>query len=254
VPEPGAGEDSGPRLELDGFYSLVGPFRLSYVDPERRALMSEDWSLDNWETYPDGSPREPREGEGWTSNLAVDLDGDGTADAHGPVPTFDLRFSHRRDGALVWIRTIPVSERVAERDLSVVAHDYVEEAAGANYSGVCFGGCVLLEESRYATTAVAEGEAWVAGVVAYDITFDMANVDQLLLDASARSARLRVVIVRPGYRTALDRGLRPAWVPVVVVIGYVQVPDRFDEHVAEFEALLRRIDFWPGGVPDEVLR
>jgi hypothetical protein len=199
--------------------------------------------------YANGLPRHQLQGPAWTIGIRVDIGSDGRYDFTADVPRFDLHWTERRTGAGIWIRTLPLERRAAERELSILARDWVEEIAGGEWSGACLGGCLVGEVRRWATTVVREELTFVAGVAAYDITFDIANVDQLQVDPTSRALRARLVLVRPGYRMPLKSGRHRYDLTALVAVGYAQTPDRFDEHVAEFDDLLKRLDFWPGGVP-----
>ncbi|MBI5490798.1 MAG: hypothetical protein HY905_25925 [Deltaproteobacteria bacterium] len=246
---PTGAADSCARFEEDGYYSEAGPFRIAYVDATTRAVMGPGWMLDNWMPFPNGSPRTQIKSAEWMTELLVDAAEDGRYDFTAEIPKFDLHWTERHTGALIWIRSLPLSRRLADRDLSVIGHDWVEEIAGGEWWAACLGGCAVGEERHWATTLVSEELTFVSGVGAFDVTFDIANVDQLQLDPDARTARARLVLVRPGYRMPLRGGEHRYEAPTLVALGYAQTPDRFDEHAAEFEDLLRRIDFWPGGVP-----
>jgi hypothetical protein len=244
-----AASETANRFRDDGFYSRVGPFRIAYLGGARPQALGPDWLLDNYLFWRDGEPRVETLLGGYTLRLRVDPVGDGRYSFETEIPTFDLHWTQRNDAAIVWIRSIPLSRRLSERDLSVIAHDFVESLSGTEAYAVCFDWCVHAEAKTYATTIVAERELFLSGVPAYDLTFEIANVDQLQLNPDARAARARLVLARPGYWMDLRSGDRSYEAATLVAIGYAQTPDRFDEHLAEFEDLLQRIDFWPGGVP-----
>ncbi|MBI5499963.1 MAG: hypothetical protein HY907_06950 [Deltaproteobacteria bacterium] len=234
------------QFRADGFHDAVWHFHVTYVDPSAYGLMGADWRLDNFVFNPDGSPRAEKTGETYWTTVEFDPDGDGVYDASREIRLYDLRFEHRRDGGVVWLRTFPVADRLAEKELRLLAHDYVEEVAGGNYFSVRFAGREAVADVRFATTIVDQAQIAVDSQAAYQVTFDVANVDQLRLDPESRTARVRIVILRPPYSYPYQ-GATFAYYTTLMVIGYANDPEYFDLHVDEFEDFMRRLHLVPPG-------
>ena len=234
------------QFQSEGFQDTRFGFRVAYADPSARGLMGPDWLLDNFVFNDDGTPREEKGGETYLTRWSFDVDGDGEMDAERDLKIYELRFVHRRDGGVLWLRTIPVADRFAQSDLRLLAHDYVEEVAGGDYYAVRFAGRDLVEDVRFATTIIDESERMVGEFPAYLVTFDVANVDQLRLDPNSRTARVRLVLIRPPYRTRVSVGRDSHDYATLVAVGYSNVPEYFDAHAGEFEDFLRRLDLVTG--------
>jgi hypothetical protein len=233
------------QFTAEGFVDRRYGFRVAYADPAARTLMDANWILDNFVFNDDGSPQAEKGAQSYLTSLAFDVDGDGEMDTERDMRLYELRFVHRRDGGVIWMRTIPVADRFAQTDLRLLAHDYVEEVAGGDYYAVRLAGQSVVEDVRFATAIVDEGETAVDEQSAYRVTFDVANVDQLRLDPNSRSARVRLVLVRPPYRSRVSVGRDFHDYATLVAVGYSNAPEYFDAHAAEFDTFLTRLELVP---------
>jgi hypothetical protein len=238
-----------PQFAADAYRNHTFPYVVGYADPAHRNVMGTDWRLDNFVVNRDGLPSSAKSGDAYRASWSFDLDGDGTADWTCDVPLYDLRFEHRRDGGVVWLRTFPVSDSLSQKELRLLAHDYVDEVAGGSYFAVNLAGHAIVQDVRFATVVLAEEPTTVGGLAAYRVTFDVANVDQLRLDPNSRAARVIVVIVRPPYVVVAQSRSSRARLTTLMVIGYANAPEYFDAHVAEFDGLLSRLVLIPAATP-----
>ncbi|MFO0685914.1 MAG: hypothetical protein U0234_27895 [Sandaracinus sp.] len=228
----------------DAFYLVRDHYRIDYVDG-RRDVMSDAWTLENFQLTESGVGDAKWTPE-YTRSLHLDENDDGRSERAQVVERYDLRYSHRSDGTLLFAQTTPVPSRAADRDLEVVAHDFVDRVGGASYFEVDWSAQVVTAR-RNATVLREEGPVTVDGVPGYWVTFDIVSLDQREADASHQGERVTIVLARPMARwTPSVRPYSPdaqdGW-PMLVMFGYASRVEHHDTHRAEFEDLLRRIDF-----------
>jgi len=151
-----------------------------------------------------------------------------------------LRFLHRRSGAVIWLSTFPLSDEYQETDLRVLGERYVEAVAGgAGYATIRLGKPVETYEKRFATRVLTTRDTQVDGAPALEITFEVANVDQLELSSESRMRVVRVVMVRPGFQLRLNG----ADYRVLVILGHSALPAAFERSLADFAGLVNRVRF-----------
>jgi hypothetical protein len=206
-------------------------YRIRYDDDAHRAVLPRGWRVVNH----DGAG--VRLGDAWWSRDAVEVSA-GTSHLV-PRPRFDLYAERDDDGAILFVRTIPVPFRIGARPLADFAHHFVLRARDE--------GLTFVDGARTvrpgAATIQSESPAEVGGVEAYAITVD-ASVAAAARHESPRTVAL--VLFRPGAWRWRESGLATAeGAPMLVVAGYAASPDDYDAHVADFHALLGRLDVRP---------
>lgn len=226
----------------DAFYVARDHYRIGYAE-RRPDVVSADWVVDNFQNGPDGIGR-VKWTRDYTRTVALDRDDDGRAERPLVIESYDLRLSHRGDGAVIWAQTTPVSSRIADRDLSVVAHDFVDRVGGGSYVDIDWS-AALVRERRFGTVVRSEGPVSIDGVAGYQIMFDLVSIDQREVDAGHQGERITVVLVRPSAPwvhppRAFGAGDGP---PMLVTFGYASRTEHHDAHREEFEGLLGRVDF-----------
>lgn len=207
--------------------------------PSSAGLMPEGWRLDNF--YGKELPDRPKDTNAYMTELEFDLNGDGRYEEHAREYTYLLRFEHRITDGVVWLRGIPVSEDLAQMDLSVLMTHFSEALSGANYETIRLDSTSSrTSEERYASTIIASAPCKLAGLECVTATIELANVDQLRLDPTYRSRRLQVLIARTPFHyepsAVSDRGY-----PVYLFAGYSSLPANFESGRADFLGFLRRI-------------
>jgi hypothetical protein len=207
---------------------------------ERGVFVSSEWRLEN---YVDGESI--KTGAAYESRIAVDVEDDGTVDTNFTMPLYDLRLVHRRTGAVVWLRTIPLSLNDSERALDGLVRDYIDATSGAGVTGVQFmqGGAVSVSR-RFATETHDNYALRVDGREAFGATFDLANVDQVQLEADRRLDRVRIVLVRTGrgyLPSPTRRGLVPF--PAILFFGCSSRPEDFGIASSALRALVFATNF-----------
>ena len=232
----GCGTSARGTFGPQGFSQTVHGYR---VKGEADQLLPEDWQVDNY--YREGGKLKPKVGPFYMASYELDWNGDGIYDTTEEELGYDLRYTHRKRDAVIWLRTFPISTNLAEKDLRVLMQGYLDEVAGAGYEGVRLNADRnVVVEKRYAAELREKGEAKLAGMPAYAATFDVANIDQIKLTPSTRKSRVRVVLARTkfAYTSRKQRGS----LPVLLLAGYANLPEDFAQDLPAFEAFLQRIE------------
>jgi hypothetical protein len=229
-----------------GFRHDKGAYTVRALDGQTGDLMPASWQIDN---YYESSSRYginerkllPKKGADYESTLFVDVDGDGENEDLGTVLTFDLRFAHRNNDGIVWLRTVPIPHKLRDKDLRVLARSYMESIAGTNYEVVQFEGRLYqtTQERTYATSMLQSANGRLAGQEAYSVTFDITNVDQFQVSKNKTERRVRLVLVRAPFQVEYKR----KDMPVLMIAGYANLAEDFDASQGDFDGFLQRISF-----------
>ncbi len=227
----------------DRFAHNEYPYEVHYVEDGPKNLLGEDWRLDNY-VWTRGTPTDEKRGREYFVTREYDLDDDGDADVRRDEPYYDLLLEHRRKDAVIWLRSVPISNDDREKDLSVFARNYVEAASGSTSALVRFGldGPVRGAGKRLASRVLSQAGCSIALSPAYRVDFEVANVDQRDLTPGARWTRNRVVLLRTPFRhVPSPEEHKDISVPVVMLAGLRAAPEDFEALSADFDRLLDRI-------------
>src|SRR5690242_19480360 len=74
----------------DGFRHYAYPYRVSYERPQTRAVMSDDWRIDNIVAGPNGDLI-AKDGDDYVTTIGFDNEADGHVDAEADLYLYDLR-------------------------------------------------------------------------------------------------------------------------------------------------------------------
>jgi hypothetical protein len=121
---------------------------------------------------------------------------------------------------------------------------YVEEIAGAGYELVQLTPQTrVVIEKRYAAAVTTEGPALLAGKPAHYARLQVGNLDQLRLDPNARKEQVELVLLHTNFVYKKKVGSRSSaqGFPVILLIGYANQPEEFDEGLVDFRSFLSRI-------------
>jgi hypothetical protein len=240
------------QFRSDGYHHPRYGYGVRYLGGSAAQLLGTEWVLDNF-TLEQGVPQSMKEGKAYTVKRTYDLDDDGVVDKTvEDEPLFDLRFEHRRLGAVIWLRTLPISTSLGERDLRVLAQNYVKEVSGAGITAVEFGpGTTVAVEQRFASRPLSESACALGVREAHRIDFEVANVDQLELSPDARWERARIVLLRPGFVHNEANLFKKGQFPVLMIAGLVSNPEDFDSVAPAFHQFLQLIAFaeWQQTLP-----
>lgn len=225
------------RFRDDVFYNKQMGYTLPYAHAQSRSFLPDGWVLENYHVDGAGHPTTPKTGSDWQRTLSIDLDDGKPVDL--TVDTYDLRFAHAETNATIWLRSIPVAPRAAKRDLQGVANDWAEGLSGTGFFALD-AGPVKVGAQQFATRIIRSRVGRIVGEPAFDVTVELANVDQLRLDPNFRSAIGRVVFARTKFEYGLKRfGDRPLALPIRWMIGYANNPRDFARQEKDFEGFLR---------------
>ena len=213
------------------------------------SLVPSGWLIDNY--YESGGQLKPKEEGAYETKYHFDRDGDGALDDTEDALTYDLRFTHRLHSGVMWLRTVPISQRQRDTDLRVLMQDYVDDIAGAGYETVDLDTMSVIEK-RYAAEVLNRQEGTLGEKPAFAAEFSVANIDQLHVAQEARKRRVKVVLVRPGFQYKVDA--RSTWCsandmtksdyvyfPVLLIAGWY--------HAISFTARTLRLPLEPGSSP-----
>lgn len=212
------------------------------VSAAETSLMGPDWLLDNY--YLKKGRFLEKTTNAYMERLVIDGDNDGKWEFNKDVPAYDLRFLHRNRDAVIWLRTIPLSGWEKDKDLAVLAQMCVESVAGGGYERVrIHPKTVIVEEKRFAAVATKRGVGRVADTEAFFIHVDVANIDQLRVQPDAYKARVEFVLLKPELTHSVDRedGSKME-LPVLMVAGYKNTPDAFEQDLPAFREFLNRVE------------
>ncbi len=208
----------------------------------RRTFISADWPIENF--TPDDSPKS---GADYDTFRYVDVDDDDQDEQIERASYYDLRLEHRRNNGSIWVRTFPVSDVTNGKALTVLVQNYVENIAAAGYftAGINDAGAVSVEERRFATRILDTEATSLDGQDAAAVLFDVANVNQLQISRSARSARALVFISRTPFRYRVRTALGVREWPVLMLVGFANAPDDFAASLPDFQRFLGAIQMAP---------
>jgi hypothetical protein len=206
-------------------------------------FLGDDWKLDNYYKDEDGSYAPKHDGM-YLTTYHFDVDDDGKVDYHEKALTYDLRLQNKKHEAFIWLRTVPISNELKDKELRVLLKDYVDGIAGAGYEAVQFTGDPQqrVVEKRFAAEIVEQGNGTLAGQDAYVVKMDVANIDQLKVSPNSRRTRVELVFARTGFEYRYDVGAKPYKFPVLMMAGYANFPDDFATDEAAFQKFLGEIE------------
>ncbi len=239
-PALACGPTAAGAITPDGYEHKKYEYRVAALS--NGELMPEGWLLDNF--YREANqPLKPKNGEAYVAVYDLDLEGDGEYETSRQELAYDLRFKHREHDGVIFVRTVPISNDLKDKKLSVLIDRYVDQIAGAGYEVVTLGAHTkVVVEKRYAAAVVDKRPATLAGNEAYVVTADIANLDRLKVDPEARSERVQVVLLHTDFRYEVGRhSPTPVQFPVVMYVGYANQPDEFNAGLPEFHEFLARI-------------
>lgn len=226
----------------DGYSHTEYHYQLA-AEPQGQ-LMPEGWKIDNY--FEKAGRLQPKDAPDYAIEYDLDRDGDGEFETRVKELRYDLRFRHSVHDGVVFLRTVPMSADLQSKKLSVLMERYVEGIAGAGYEVVQFyPGKTIVIEKRYAAAVVDKAPAKIAGLDAYVVTLDVANIDQLQVDANARSERVQLVLAHTNFTYKVTGNQEGKSVttefPVVLLVGYGNHPEEFDAGLQDFHDFLGRL-------------
>jgi hypothetical protein len=237
-------------FSADGFHSAQFPYAVHYTSPATKEFLGPDWRIDNYYIADDGSIGDPKTTDAYRGREAVDLLGDGKL-TKWTTNYFDLKLDNRKTSGVIWVQTVQLGRKDAERNLRNLVEDYAEALSGSGFFAVVNDGRVI-KAKTYAAKIVDGKDRTLGGLPAYDAHLELANLDQVRLDPSARAAIIRVVLVKTDYVSKWGEDampLNPDHVApesrVLIRIGYRASPSDFEAGLPDFERFLTLLQFDP---------
>lgn len=227
-----------------GYQHAIYDYRVDATHPADAAipdenLLGNDWKIDNF--YRTGHKGvAPKETDGYLTKYGFDINDDGKIDFEKDDYLYDLRFKHLQRDAVIWLRTVPLSDELRNKELRVLVQRYVDEVSGAGFEAVKLDPTTtLLREKRFGASVISRARLKLAEQEAYETTFDVANVDELAINPNARRTRVRIVLVRTPFIYA-TRGAHSGKheFGVLMLLGYANLPEDFATDEKAFELLL----------------
>ena len=222
-----------------GYKSAYG-YDVPYQNNSNR-MLPDGWRLDNY--HLERGEWVQKHQAPYVTTYGLDSAGDGTTDYTFDRFTYALRYEHRVHAGVIWLRDIPISVTLRNKDLRVLMQDYIAAVAGATYETVRLGTNTLqITERRQAPVVIEQGPVTVAGQPAYAATIDVANLDEVRVSPDARSRRVQLVLMHAPQDDYSDKASGKAFVcPVIVLAGYSNLPADFQIGVGDFHDMLGRL-------------
>jgi hypothetical protein len=194
--------------------------------------MAPGWSLDNYRR--ELGEWVPKASNEYISTFDFDDNNDGRSDGTLSAFTYALRYEHRVHSGVIWLREVPISAKLRDKDLRILMQSYVDEITSSSYEVVRLDSTTAaVLERRYAAAVIEQGPVTIAGRPGYFATVDVANLDQLRVSPDARARRVQLVIFRAPKDETLDadprrrRNPQTGSFPVLIVAGYSNLPTDF---------------------------
>jgi hypothetical protein len=234
----------------DGFHSAQFPYVVHYAIPATKEFLGPDWRIDNYYVADDGSIGDPKATGAYQGREAVDLKGDGKL-TRWTTYYFDLKLDNRKSSGVIWVQTLQLGRNDADRNLRNLVEDYAEALSGSGFFAVVNSG-IVIKAKAYAAKIVDGKDTTLGGLPAYDARLELANLDQVRLDPSSRSALIRIVLVKTNYTLPFGGGPNdpPVESRTLVRAGYSASPADFEAGLPDFERFLKLLEF---GAPKVVV-
>jgi hypothetical protein len=112
----------------DAFHGEKSWYKIRYLDAGKQALLPAQWRLMNFSLDSTGRPKGMLLGDAYRSKIQVETE-DGTS-LPADILTHDLKFSHSESEALLWLRVLPLPNRIMHKSLKVVAEEWANGLTG----------------------------------------------------------------------------------------------------------------------------
>jgi hypothetical protein len=235
-------EASG-TFSADGYRNAEFPYGVRYAQPTAKDFLGPDWRIDNYYLQDDGTIGSPKTTSEYVGTEAVDLRGDGRL-TRWRANYFDLKLDNRKTSGVIWVQHIQLGRNDADRNLRNLFDDYAEALSGSGFFAAVRNG--QIRAKTYAAKIVEGKDTTLGGHPAYDVRLELANLDQVRLDPSARTALIRVVLIKTDYVyhwTSATTTEVPMDSHVLLRVGYSARPSDFDAGLPDFERFLTLLQF-----------
>jgi hypothetical protein len=241
---------SGGAWTAKGFAQEKYGWKADYV-PGQKVLLGPAWRLDNWATDARGILSE-KIGPGYTASRDEDGDGVITDWERNNVYLYDLKFTNVHNNGMIWVKSRPLDEADAGKDLDVLLENYVSEQVGVGY--------VLWNLKAEVST---RDDVKLDKYPAISALVQLVPVKPSSDDRTATaSQKMHIVLTRFDYvateqatssvgsmqqtRSASSNTGTRRRRTAMLVVGYINDGERFDTGVGDFAKLLAELK-----LPDE---
>jgi len=249
------------RFRDDGLYHDKFDYSIVFSDPDNRVFIGDEWYIDNYQYLEREKKFERKKGAAYSGRVYVDRNDDGSPERERAF-FCDLELRHRRNNGMIWISTTELPKKFNETHLDVFLRNYIESLAGAIRvrTGSALG-FHSIKVREFATQILEQEQSLLGPYEAVSATITRADLHQLRLDANHVSLRARIVLIRIDgmVRIGGRKGETKVWpaqrrvdpvteVPgkILMMIGYSNSKEYFDEGLSDFETFLNSISFKKG--------
>jgi hypothetical protein len=231
------------RLTPDGFQSLHASYGVHYANGRVGTFVSDDWQLESFariRRIRGHERRIPRRGPEWSGPIRIDVDGDGFLDDIGNGHLYDLRLRRETDGALLWVRRVPLPAHLADASLAELGRLYARDLSRGR--DAFLGESLLAEEGepeRVPVRLIDEAELGVSGHAARGIVVQASRPPPLGV------AREAYVLVRTPFTLSEHSALGERRFAMLLVVGYAGRPGASSGELEDLSALLSAIEITP---------
>jgi hypothetical protein len=235
----------------DAFHGEKSQYKVRYLDAGKQSLLPAQWRLMNFSVDSKGRPEFMLRGDAYRSKIKVETE-NGTG-LLGEIITHDLKFSHAQSEGFLWLRVLPLPNRIVHKSLKVVAQEWANGLTGTALD-FSFGSgsapsknvSVGVDSQRVATTILTSQPREIAGHKAHEVLFDMVNMDQLEMNPNAPRTRVRAVFIQapvtkktppPGEYADVS-----AEFAACLFVGYANSAESFDRLTPAFDDFLSRLE------------
>jgi hypothetical protein len=219
-------------LTANGYQNDAFPYKVVISG----GTLTEDWDLDNYTRNGDGN-YVPKGGGIYETTLLIDANDDGNVDAQETRSTYDLRFHNAKHDATIWLRTVPLSPSLKDKQMGEVAKKYVDGVPGFGPEAVQLAAPKSASGTGHYEVKVADRA--IVTLAGKDAYVTRLNVRQ---SPDAKWTGTEIVLVRPGFEQPVQSGGATVQVPVLLVAGYANSPDNFVADEEAFRKLLSEIE------------
>jgi len=166
------------------------------------------------------------------------------------VITHDLKFSHAQSEAILWLRVLPLPNRIMHKSLRVVAEEWANGLTGTALD-FSFGTgntqsqkvSIGVGSQRVATKILTSQPREVAGHKAHEVLFEMVNMDQFEMNPNAPRTRIRAAFIQaPVTKHTADFASVSAELNACLFVGYSNSAESFDKVAPVFDDFLSRME------------
>ncbi len=238
----------------DGFFHLKSDFAIHFDDPDNVVFINEDWRVENYTHGDDYKSFNRKKGRAYYGTVYVDRDDNGTTEPE-KVYFSDLELQHRHNNGAIWVTTQDMLEKHELVGLDVLLRNMTESLSGTeNMVYIDALGSRTIETQRFATEILEIHRIQFGPYEAAIATISFANLDQLRLNKNHRSRLVRIAIakidgtVRKSKRDSQGRVISSVDGPGkrLMIVGYSNSPEYFEESLPDFERFLELIYFKKG--------